>query len=519
MTVKTPFDASKDPLIGQQLGDYRLTSLLASGGMARIYRGIDHKLQRHAAVKVLLEAQTQDDYTLAKRFQREARSVAALEHDNIITIYQYGEYEGAYFLAMKLVKGKDLAQELKRLKRSSGRMDIGRGLRILEQVASALDYAHVRGIVHRDIKPSNILLDEDDKAILTDFGLVMRLSAETTLGTAFGTPRYIAPEQALASNKAVPQSDIYALAVILYEVLTGETPFNGDTPMQIALSHIGDPPPPPRTKNPEIPQAVEDEILRALEKEPERRHGSAGAFIRSIKKGYGEQTSSATLPDRGMDMPVTAHPVSVPAPKPPPTDHTPVTAKPAWMPNAPPAAKFTLPLHHLRGRRGRMAAALGAVLLVMVLALLLMGRGGTTVTLVYNDTNFVMRHDASFALNVFALQFVRGQDGQDRDDYAGDRVKGDQIPAGECLWLYQPGSEAAKPAGCDEVQSAEQLPTEKRFFWRAEDVNGENHPSFEVRYNRQVIATCATVSAGAGNTECRFAWPVSTADMTATAAP
>jgi serine/threonine protein kinase len=237
----------KDPLIGQQLGDYRLSSLLAAGGMARIYKGTDHKLQRQAAVKVLEQVQIASDTTLTQRFRREARAVAALEHENIITIYQYGEEAGVYFLAMKLIRGKDLAAELKRLQRGGKRMPVERVLHICEQVAAALDYAHAAGIIHRDVKPSNILLDKDDKAVLTDFGLVLRAAAETTMGTAFGTPRYIAPEQAVSSNKAMPQSDIYALGVILYEMLTGQTPFNGETPMQIALSHISDAPPPLRS--------------------------------------------------------------------------------------------------------------------------------------------------------------------------------------------------------------------------------------------------------------------------------
>src|SRR5690349_7689668 len=188
---------------------------MATGGMARIYRGEDTRLGRTAAIKVLAHDDANDDDTLTKRFQREARELAKLEHPNIITIYQYGELEGLYFLAMKLIKGRDLAQEFKRLKGDGQTMEVKRVLRILMQVASALDYAHDNGVIHRDVKPSNILLTDDDTdtAILTDFGLVMQSSTQTTLGTAFGTPRYIAPEQATASHKAMAQSDIYSLAV------------------------------------------------------------------------------------------------------------------------------------------------------------------------------------------------------------------------------------------------------------------------------------------------------------------
>src|SRR5664279_1303309 len=161
--------------------------------MARIYEAIDRRLGRQAAVKVL-EANPDnhyDDEAMPMRFQREARAVARLEHDHIITIYQYGEQDGLYFIAMKLVRGGDLAQELARLRRNGERMDVRRGLRILEQVASALDFAHAAQIIHRDVKPSNILLDANDRATLTDFGLVIQRTLDSTLGTAFGTPRYI----------------------------------------------------------------------------------------------------------------------------------------------------------------------------------------------------------------------------------------------------------------------------------------------------------------------------------------
>ena len=277
---------SKDTLIGKQLGDYRLTSRLASGGMARVYKAMDYKLQRQAAVKVLEKEKAEDDKTLTKRFLREARAVAALEHDNIITIYQFGEEADVYFLAMKVVKGNDLSNELTRLRKAKKLMEIDRALTIMEQVASALDHAHAAGIVHRDVKPSNILLDKGDKTILTDFGLVLRTSSETTMGTAFGTPRYIAPEQAVSSNKATSQSDIYALGVIFYEILTGQTPFNGDSPMEIALSQISDAPPPPRDLNPNIPVKVERELLKALDKDPDKRHKSASEFVQAIREGY-----------------------------------------------------------------------------------------------------------------------------------------------------------------------------------------------------------------------------------------
>ncbi len=282
----TSSGGSNKNLVGKQLGDYKLIDALAVGGMSQVYVGEDVNLGRKAAVKVLTQELMEKDGNLSERFQREARAVAALEHDNIITIYQYGEYEDLYFLAMRLVSGHDLADELNRLQRQGKLMSIDRMLKLLSQIASALDHAHEADIIHRDIKPSNILIDKSDKAILTDFGLVLRQKVDQTMGTAFGTPRYISPEQALASIDAVPQSDVYSLAVIVYEIITGQMVYKADTAMGFALSHISEPPPPPRSVNPDIPRSVEREVLKALEKKAENRHDSATEFIEALRESY-----------------------------------------------------------------------------------------------------------------------------------------------------------------------------------------------------------------------------------------
>lgn len=284
-----------DDLVGKQLGDYTLQRKLTRGGMSQIYLGIDERLQRKAAIKVLTPELAAGDDTMTERFQREARAIAALEHDNIITIYQYGDVPdlGTYFIAMRFIDGHDLADELNALHRQGQRLGINRALKLLEQIAAALDFAHAAGVIHRDIKPSNFLIDKNDKAYLSDFGLVLRQAVDQTLGTAFGTPRYISPEQATDSQLAVTQSDIYSLGVVVYEILTGQSPFTGKTPMEMALSHISDTPRPPRDLNPAIPEAVNREVLRALEKDPDRRHKTAGEFIRALRRGYNMDSAAA----------------------------------------------------------------------------------------------------------------------------------------------------------------------------------------------------------------------------------
>jgi serine/threonine-protein kinase len=343
---ETPF-GPQGTLIGKTLGDYELVELLTSGGMARIYKGLDVRLQRFAAVKVLMRELLDSDETLPERFQREARAVAQLDHPNIVNIYQTGEQDGYMFIAMRLIEGSDLADEITRLRRLGQMMDPRRAVAILEQVAEALDYAHARGIIHRDFKPSNVLLDAQDRAYLTDFGLALWQSKDKTMGTAFGTPRYIAPEQALASETAVPQSDIYAMAVVLYEILTGDMLFRADTPMQIALSHISEPPPSPRLINPSIPEGVEQELLRALAKDAKQRPQTAGEFISGIKAAYAaadatvtQQTSPAAA--RPTPRPLTETPPTVVIPEP----RTPVSQqpKPKPLPASPVPSRARWPL-------------------------------------------------------------------------------------------------------------------------------------------------------------------------------
>ncbi len=507
MTVARHFDnKTDDKLIGHRLGDYELRRLVATGGMARVYEAVDVKLDRPAAVKVLMVDSGDADSTVSQRFQREARTIARLEHENIITLYQYGEEAGIRFLAMKYVEGKDLSQELARLRRNGHRMPPPRAIHILSQVANAIDYAHQVGIIHRDIKPSNILIDRSDHAMLTDFGLILqsRPDSTETQGTAFGTPRYIAPEQALASQNAVPQSDLYSLAVILYEILTGEPPFTGDTPMEIALGHIGDPPRPPRQLNPDIPAQVEYELLKALDKDPQRRHNSAAEFMQAIKAGYdGENANPAEAASRAW----------VPAPNPTLTEapdmRTPVMTDDLGTLSPPPPA---LAAAQAQPRRARLAPAavlvIGALLLFLVWFIATsLGSPPARMTLWYDEKNFMIHNGYDVDLNVFKLQFIRGIDGEGRDDFSGDRFARDTIPSGACYTLGVDADTLALRDECARRHGFEVLYNTERFFWRREPVEADY---FEVTYDRGVIARCPTVSEGGEAQTCVFEWTTRT---------
>lgn len=278
---------SADPLIGKKLGDYTIQVMLGRGGMSRVYRGYDENLDRYAAVKVIsgdFVTTTEEEYT--RRFQIEARSIARLRHPNIVGIYQFGRTEGIYYMAMVFLEGKDLRMLLKEYAERGQRAPVPELMRIIRDVASALDYAHEQGVIHRDIKPSNIMLEKKTgRAILMDFGLALSIQEGTT-GDTFGSAHYIAPEQAISSAKSVPQSDLYSLGIVIYEMLTGKVPFDDPSAMSIALKHLNELPPPPSMYNPDLPPAVEAVIMRVLDKDPNRRYLTGFELVKALEKAF-----------------------------------------------------------------------------------------------------------------------------------------------------------------------------------------------------------------------------------------
>jgi serine/threonine protein kinase/DNA-binding LacI/PurR family transcriptional regulator len=270
-----------DPLIGRQIDQYEIISLIGHGGMAAVYRAYQPGMKRDVAMKVLSDALVREPNFVA-RFAREVELAATLEHAHIVPVFDHGTAgEGLLYLTMRYIKGGTLAERIKQ-----GPMPLETAASILQQIAGALDYAHQRGVVHRDIKPSNVLIDEQGNAYLDDFGLAQVLDPDlahnlTQTGTLVGTPTYISPEQALEA-RGDARSDLYSLGIVLYEMLTGRPPFTGDSMFNIMRAHISEPPPSVLRFRPNLPMAVESVLEKALAKKPEQRYKTATEMARDF---------------------------------------------------------------------------------------------------------------------------------------------------------------------------------------------------------------------------------------------
>lgn len=266
-------------LIGLKLGQYEITSLLGEGGMATVYRARQLNVKRDVAIKII-ESRLARNPDFIKRFEREAQTIAALNHPHILKLFDFGQLDDLLYLVMELQPGGSLASLIRR-----GNLPLEQVEDLLGQIASALDYAHEQGIIHRDLKPQNVLLDAKGHAILTDFGIAKVLNDTTALtasGMAMGTPSYMSPEQ-WQGQTIDTRSDLYALGVMLFEMISNQLPFSGDTPAIVMYRHLQEPPPPISSLRPDIPDAVEQVLNKALAKDPARRFQSANEMAKAFK--------------------------------------------------------------------------------------------------------------------------------------------------------------------------------------------------------------------------------------------
>ena len=283
-------------LEGQTLGKYRVMEPLGRGGMARVYRAYHPQLDRYVAIKVLRSDLVEDEEFLL-RFRREARSVAALRHSNIVQVYDSDVQGEIYYIVLELLEGDSLKTRLNDYRIRDERMPLGDMVRVLIDVLDGLSYAHSEGMIHRDIKPANIMLTKRGEAVVTDFGIAQILgsTSHTASGAMMGTLNYMAPEQGLQGQSDV-RSDVYSLGIVFYEMLTKRVPFDADTPLAVLMKHLNDPLPLPRKIEPAVPEPLERVVLKSLAKRPEDRHQTA----EEMKKALVAASNEA-----GIDIPQT----------------------------------------------------------------------------------------------------------------------------------------------------------------------------------------------------------------------
>ena len=286
---------STTDLTGATLGSYRVLSSIGRGGMAVVYQGYQASLDRYVAIKVMSRSLAGEE-AFVERFQREAAAVAQLRHQNIVQMFDFGVQDDISYMVMEYIQGETLKQRIARLRDQGERLSLQDTSKIIRDISAALDYAHAHGIVHRDVKPANIMLREEERlsqltgeseytAVLTDFGVARMLEGAQITGTGatIGTPDYMSPEQAQGKPARSP-SDVYALGIVLYEMLTGELPFTADTPVALLLKHMQDTPPPLMIKAPELAPDMELVLMQSLAKQPEDRFTTAGQFSAALNR-------------------------------------------------------------------------------------------------------------------------------------------------------------------------------------------------------------------------------------------
>jgi len=283
---------------GNTLGKYRLTERLGRGGMAEVYRAYQPSLEREVAIKVM-HGYLAEDEDFVGRFKREAKAVATLRHPHIVQVYDFDIEDDTYYMVMEYIGGETLKPRLRRLGAEGKRMPLEEVVRIFCALCDALDYAHAQGRVHRDIKPANIMFD-GERLVLTDFGIASIVGGTryTATGAMVGTPAYMSPEQGQGEPGDV-RSDVYSLGVILFEMVTGQVPYDADTPLAIVLKHLNEPLPLPRQVSADVPPAMERVILKALAKSPGDRYQSAGALAEALEAA----AERAKIPAEGPFVP------------------------------------------------------------------------------------------------------------------------------------------------------------------------------------------------------------------------
>ena len=348
-------------------GRYRVVRKIGAGGMADVYCAEDTHLGRNVALK-LLHARFAQDREFVERFRREASSAAGLQHPNVVGVYDRGEFDGTYYIAMEYCEGRSLKDIVARTA-----LDPQRAIAIAKQILVAARFAHRRNVIHRDLKPQNVILDDEDNVKVTDFGIARAGASDITeVGAIMGTAQYLSPEQA-QGRPVTEASDLYSIGIVLFEMLTGRAPFDGDSAVAVALKHVNQEPSSPREFVPELPPELEAVVLKSLAKDPAHRYRDADSFIKDLevveqrlRQGPVDVESTAVFAPLAVDTAPTA--LAPPPPAPPPAHPPPVQEPPEQpVPEQPPPEQ--------RRRRWLAAAIVAALAGLALLLFLLLGSG------------------------------------------------------------------------------------------------------------------------------------------------
>src|SRR5512142_1721629 len=296
---------SPSNLEGMTLGKYRVLEPLGRGGMAQVYKAYHPQLDRYVAIKIL-RSDLVESKEFLKRFRTEAHAVSGLRHPNIVQVFDFDMQDDYYYMVMELLEGDTLRTLLNNYRVRNQRMPLAEVVHILKDVLRGLAYAHSEGIIHRDLKPANIMLTKKGQAVLTDFGIaqIVGNTQHTVSGALMGTLNYMAPEQGF-EGKCDQRSDIYSLGIVMYEMLTGYTPFDADTPLAILMKHLNDPLPLPTQVDPALPRSLEMIVLKALSKDPDDRFQSAeemSKVLQSAEKDLSKEERPTVLPPGGFSQ-------------------------------------------------------------------------------------------------------------------------------------------------------------------------------------------------------------------------
>jgi beta-lactam-binding protein with PASTA domain/serine/threonine protein kinase len=367
-------------------GRYRVLHKIGSGGMADVYCAEDTHLGRRIAMK-LLHRRFAQDTEFVERFRREASSAAGLQHPNVVGVYDRGEFDDTYYIAMEYCEGRSLKDVI----RAEAPLDVRRAIAITKQILLAARFAHRRNVIHRDLKPHNVILDDEDVLKVTDFGIARAGASDITqAGTIMGTAQYLSPEQA-QGRPVTEASDVYSIGVVLFELLTGKAPFDGESAVAIALKHVNEAPPSPRSLVPAIPPDLDAVVLKALAKDTAERYPNAESLLRDLEavesrldRGPVDTESTAVFAPLAAGVPTAASTL----PSPVPTAVVPPAVQPEVMDGPPPPVIGSPPEEPQPRRRWPwVAGALAAIAAgVLLFVLLNNGPGTTSVPLVVGQT-------------------------------------------------------------------------------------------------------------------------------------